>query len=30
MTDDDKIIWFKFINFAGTEQDRNHLNNLKW
>ena len=28
VTDDEKIAWFKFINFAGTPQDREHLNNL--
>lgn len=28
MTDDQKINWFKFINFAGTPQDTEHLNSL--
>ena len=28
VSDDEKIAWFKFINFAGTPQDREHLNNL--
>jgi len=27
--DDDKIAWFEQINFAGTPQDIEHLNNLK-
>ncbi len=26
--DGDKIAWFKYINFAGTPQDKNHLDNL--
>ena len=26
MTDDQKIEWFKFLNFSGTEQDKKHLN----
>ena len=29
ITDDDRIQWFKFINFAGTPQDADHLNSLK-
>lgn len=29
ISDDDKIKWFELINFAGTEQDRNHLEDLK-
>lgn len=28
ITDDEKIKWFKLINFAGTPQDIEHLNNL--
>lgn len=28
-TDDEKIEWFEFINFAGTEMDAKHLNKLK-
>jgi len=28
VTDEQKITWFKFINFAGTEQDEEHLNGL--
>lgn len=28
ITDEQKIAWFKFINFAGTEQDKEHLNGL--
>ena len=28
ISDDEKIAWFKFINFAGTPQDKEHLNNL--
>lgn len=28
ITDDQKIAWFKFINFAGTPQDAEHLKNL--
>lgn len=27
-TDQDKIDWFIFINFAGTPQERTHLNDL--
>lgn len=27
-TDFDKIDWFKYINFAGTPQDKEHLDNL--
>ena len=27
-TDEDKISWFRYINFAGTPQDTEHLNNL--
>jgi hypothetical protein len=29
LTDDDKISWFKYINFAGTPQDYEHLLNLE-
>ena len=29
LTDDQKIAWFEMINFAGTPQDIEHLNNLK-
>jgi len=29
ISDDDKIAWFEQINFAGTPQDIEHLNNLK-
>ena len=28
ITDEQKIAWFKFINFAGTPQDKEHINNL--
>ena len=28
ITDEDKISWFKFINFAGTPQDAKHLQSL--
>ena len=28
LTDQDKISWFKFINFAGTPQDKEHINSL--
>jgi hypothetical protein len=28
ITDDQKIEWFKFINFAGTPQDKEHLESL--
>lgn len=28
ITDEQKITWFKFINFAGTEQDKEHLEKL--
>lgn len=28
-TDEDKISWFRYINFAGTKQDERHLNKLK-
>jgi hypothetical protein len=28
VTDDQKINWFKFINFAGTPQDADHLRSL--
>lgn len=28
ITDEQKISWFKFINFAGTPQDMEHLNSL--
>lgn len=29
MTDDEKISWFKFLNFAGTPQDIQHMQKLK-
>lgn len=29
VSDDDKIAWFEMINFAGTQQDIEHLNDLK-
>ena len=29
-SDDDKISWFRYINFAGTLQDAQHMNNLKY
>lgn len=29
ISDDNKIAWFEMINFAGTPQDVEHLNNLK-
>ena len=29
ISDDNKIKWFELINFAGTPQDIEHLNNLK-
>jgi hypothetical protein len=29
ISDDDKITWFELINFAGTPQDKEHLNKLK-
>jgi hypothetical protein len=28
ITDDDKITWFKFINFAGTPQDKEYFDSL--
>lgn len=28
MTDEEKISWFKFVNFAGTPQDVEYMNNL--
>jgi len=28
ITDEDKINWFKFINFAGTPQEKEHLDSL--
>ena len=28
ISDEDKIKWFKFINFAGTPQDKKHLDEL--
>ena len=28
ITDEQKIAWFKFINFAGTPQDKSHIDNL--
>lgn len=27
-TDEDKINWFRYINFAGTPQDAEHLRSL--
>ena len=27
-TDEDKISWFRYINFAGTPQDSQHMKNL--
>lgn len=29
ITDEDKINWFKYINFAGTPQDKEHMDSLK-
>lgn len=29
ITDDQKIAWFKFINFAGTPQDKEHIKSLE-
>lgn len=29
ITDDEKVEWFAWINFAGTKQDVEHLNRLK-
>jgi len=29
VTDQEKITWFKFINFSGTPQDKEHLDKLK-
>ena len=29
LTDEQKISWFRFINFAGTSQDKEHLEKLK-
>ena len=29
ISDNDKILWFELINFSGTPQDLEHLNNLK-
>lgn len=29
ISDEDKIQWFEMINFMGTPQDQQHLNNLK-
>jgi hypothetical protein len=29
ISDEWKIAWFEMINFAGTPQDIEHLNNLK-
>lgn len=29
ITDEQKIAWFSFINFAGTPQDEKHLNKLR-
>lgn len=28
ITEDDKILWFKYINFAGTPQDSEHIQKL--
>ena len=28
VSDDDKVAWFKFINFAGVPQDKEHFNKL--
>lgn len=28
ITDDEKVAWFKFINYAGTPQDVEHMNGL--
>jgi uncharacterized protein with ParB-like and HNH nuclease domain len=28
ITDDEKINWFKFINYSGTPQDKEHINSL--
>lgn len=28
ITDEDKINWFRFINFAGTPQDKEHMDSL--
>jgi len=28
VTDDEKIAWFKYINFAGTPQDKEHIDGL--
>lgn len=28
MDDEDKITWFKFLNFAGTQMDKEHLKKL--
>ncbi len=28
ISDEDKISWFRFLNFAGTPQDKEHLDNL--
>jgi hypothetical protein len=30
VSDNDKIAWFEMINFAGTPQDAEHLNRLKY
>lgn len=29
ISDDDKFSWFRFLNFAGVQQDIEHLNSLK-
>ncbi len=29
ITDEDKITWFKFINFAGTQQEKEHMQSLQ-
>lgn len=29
LTDEDKVKWFERINFAGTPQDKSHIDNLK-
>ena len=28
VTDEEKIAWFRFLNYAGTPHDKEHLNNL--
>jgi hypothetical protein len=29
ITDDDKMDWYDLLNFAGTAQDKEHINNIK-